>query len=73
MAEEPPHRKVNMSPDAKIFQELWLAAEKELEELEAVSIENLTASQLLNALLRRLKYDGQDINSLTVGEIRRAL
>ena len=70
MAEEPSHRKVNMSPDAKIFQELWLAAEKEL---EAVSIENLTASQLLNALLRRLKYDGQDINSLTVGEIRRAL
>jgi hypothetical protein len=55
-----------MSPDAKIFHELWQSAERELNERP-------TARARFEDIIRSLNYDGTDTNSLTVGEIRRAL
>ena len=37
------------------------------------AVDNIKTEDLLNLLLRRLNYDGPDENSLTIGEIRRAL
>lgn len=53
-----------MSPDAKVFHELWQSAERELAAARRERFEEIIES---------LKYDGSDANSLTVGEIRRAL
>lgn len=38
-----------------------------------MAVDDITTMQLLNLLLDRLHYDGNDTNSLTVGEIRRAI
>lgn len=53
-----------MTPDAKIFHELWQSAEREL---------NGSARERFEAIIASLHYDGPDTDSLTVGEIRRAL
>lgn len=53
-----------MTPDAKVFHELWQSAERELKESRRERFEEI---------IKSLNYDGQDIDSLTVGEIRRAL
>lgn len=53
-----------MTPDAKIFHELWQSAEREL---------NGSVRERFEAIIASLNYDGPDTNSLTVGEIRRAL
>lgn len=55
-----------MTPDAKMFHELWQSAERELQERP-------TAREQFDAIIASLNYDGPDTNSLTVGEIRRAL
>lgn len=51
---------------AKVFHELWQSAERELQDRP-------TAREQFEAIIASLNYDGPDANSLTVGEIRRAL
>ncbi len=53
-----------LTPDAKIFHELWQSAEREL---------TSTRGERFEDIIESLRYDGSDTNSLTVGEIRRAL
>lgn len=49
---------------ASIFYELWQSSEREL---------NGSARERFEAIIASLNYDGADTDSLTVGEIRRAL
>ncbi len=51
---------------AKVFYELWQSADRELKERP-------TEREQFEAIIASLNYDGPDANSLTVGEIRRAL
>lgn len=53
-----------MTPDAKVFYELWQSTERELASVRLERFEEI---------IKSLNYDGKDTNSLTVGEIRRAI
>lgn len=58
------HPKLALTGAANLFYELWQSTERELAAARAERFEEIIAS---------LNYDGPDTNSLTVGEIRRAL
>lgn len=61
-----------MTPDGKIFHELWQSAERELA-TEWGPMSRFTTGELFNELLRRIDFDGMDPRTFSLAELQRAI